>query len=127
MHHRMQQMNPRVRMRSGHPQELSLHLWEEILLHVGQDEKQLVGRRRERTGVIRMVAAARAGLPVNRAGLPLDHKRLLERRQQCHKVRFRHAGHRAETPGTSGDVLIAWHTHLPPSMSDRGKMGPHKP
>jgi hypothetical protein len=43
--HRRPQMNPRVRIRLGHPQELSLHLLDGMLLHVGQDEEPRVGRR----------------------------------------------------------------------------------
>jgi hypothetical protein len=78
--HRMQQMNPLVCIRLGHPKELSLHLLDRILFQVGQDEEQFVGRRWERTGVIRRVAAARAGLPVNGAVLHIAHKCLLEMR-----------------------------------------------
>jgi len=110
-------MNPRVRMRLGHPQELSLHLVERMLLHGGQDEEPLVGRRWERTGVIRPVAAARAGLPIHGAVRQIRHQHGLARGPQCHQFRFRQAGHRSSIPGTLRDVLIAWPTHLPPSMS----------
>jgi hypothetical protein len=88
-------MNPLVRIRLGHPKELSLHLLDRVLFQVSQDEEQFVGRRWERAGGIRTVAAARAGLPINGAVLHRDHKRLLEMRQQGHKFRFRQAGHRS--------------------------------
>ena len=61
--HRMPQMHPRVRMRWRPPKELSLQRLNRMLFHRGQDEEPCVGRRWERTGVIRRVAAARAGCP----------------------------------------------------------------
>jgi hypothetical protein len=88
-------MNPRVRMRLRHPQELSLHLWERMLLQVRQDEEQLVGRRWEKTGFIRTVAAARAGWPSNRAVMHGGHKRLLEMGQQRLKFGVRESGQRS--------------------------------
>jgi hypothetical protein len=91
----MQQMNPLVRIRLGHPKELSLHFLDGILFQVGQDEEQLVGRRWERTGFIRTVAAAGAGLPINRAVMHVGHKSLLERGQQSLKFGFRESGQRS--------------------------------
>lgn len=75
-------MNPLVRLRLRHPKELSLHLLARILFQVSQDEEQLVGRRWERTGFIRTVAAARAGLPIDGAVLHIGRQRVLERGQQ---------------------------------------------
>jgi hypothetical protein len=71
-------MNPLVRMRWRHPQELALHCLDGILFHVGQDEEPLVGHRRQRTAVLRRVAAACAGLPINGAILQIRHQRLLK-------------------------------------------------
>ena len=95
MQHRMQPMNPLVRLRWRHSKELSLHLLNRILFHIGPDEAPLVSRRWERTGVIRRVAAARAGLPINGAVLHIDDKRLLDMRQQRDTFRFRQAAHRS--------------------------------
>jgi hypothetical protein len=91
----MEEMNPRIRIRLGHPKELPLHFLDGILFQVGQDEEQLVGRRGERTGVIRRVAPARAGLPINGTVLHINYKRLLEMGQQHLKFCFRQAGHRS--------------------------------
>jgi len=88
-------MHPLVGMRLGHPQELSLHRLDRMLFHVGQDEEPFVGCRWERTGVIRRVATARTGLPINGTVLHRAHKRRLEMRSQGHTFRFRQAGHRA--------------------------------
>jgi hypothetical protein len=120
-------MHPRVRMRGRHPTERSLHLLKRRLLHGGQDEEPCVGRRGERPGVRRRVAAARAGLPITGTALQLDHKRRLDRRQPCQTFRFRQTGHRTSTPSTRGDFLIAWHRHLPPSMRDLRERRHHKP
>jgi hypothetical protein len=87
-------MNPLVRIRLRHPKELALHLLDRILFQVSQDEEQLVGRRSERTAFIRRVAAAHAGLPINRAGMHVGHKRLLEMGQQSLKFGFRESGQR---------------------------------
>jgi hypothetical protein len=86
--YRLQQMNPLVGIRLGHPKELALHFLDGILFHVGQDEEQLVGHRRQRTGVIRRVAAACAGLPINGSVLHIRHQRLLEMGQQRREFHF---------------------------------------
>jgi hypothetical protein len=83
--HRLPPMNPLVGSRWRHPQELSWHCLPGMLCHVGQDAAPRVGRRWERTSVIRRVAAARAGLPINRAVLPRRHQRLLDMGQQRHE------------------------------------------
>jgi hypothetical protein len=45
MQHGMEEMNPLIGVRLGHPKELSLHLLERILFHVGQDEESFVCHR----------------------------------------------------------------------------------
>jgi hypothetical protein len=72
-----------------------LHFLDGILFQVGEDEKQLVGRRWERSGFIRMVAAACAALPINGAILHIRHQRLLESGQQRREFGFCQAGHRS--------------------------------
>jgi hypothetical protein len=81
-------MNPLVGIRWRPPKELSLHFLEGMLCHVGQDEAQLVGQRRQRTGVIRRVAAACAGLPINGSVLHRRHQRRLEMGQQRREFYF---------------------------------------
>ena len=88
-------MNPLVGIRLGHAKELSLHLLDGILFHVGQDEEPLVGHRWETTGVIRTIAATRAGLPINGAVLPIRHQCVLEMGQQRCEFCFCQAGHRS--------------------------------
>ena len=83
-------MHPLVRLCLRHPNERSLHLLTRMLLHVSQDEEPFVGRRWERTGFIRRVAAARMGRPIHGAVRPRDHQRGLEMWQQGHQCRFRH-------------------------------------
>jgi hypothetical protein len=68
--------------RWGHPKELTLDFLDEMLCHVGQHEELCVRHRRDRTGVIRTLAAARAGLPINGAVPQLGHQRVRERGQQ---------------------------------------------
>jgi hypothetical protein len=82
MQHRMQHVNPFVRIRLAHPKELSLYLLNGMLFQVGQNEEQLVGERGQRTGVIGTVAPTRAGLPIKRAVLQIGRQRVLEMRQQ---------------------------------------------
>jgi hypothetical protein len=41
----MEQMNPLIRIRLGHPKELALHFLDGILFQIGQHEEQLVGHR----------------------------------------------------------------------------------
>ena len=88
-------MNPRVGIRLRHPKELALHFLAGMLFQIGQDEEPLVGHRQQRTGVIRRVAAACAGLPINGAVLHIRHQRLLEMGQQRREFGFREAGHRS--------------------------------
>jgi hypothetical protein len=65
--HWMQQMNPRVRMRLGHPKELSLHLLNRMLFHVGQNEEPFVGRRWERTNRV-IILFTPVGIQADRTG-----------------------------------------------------------
>jgi hypothetical protein len=78
----MEEMNPLIGIRLGHPKELSLHLLDGILFQVGQNEEQFVRRRGQGTIVIRTVAAACAGLPINGAVPQIGAQRVLEKRQQ---------------------------------------------
>jgi hypothetical protein len=80
--HRLAEMKPRMGVRLGHPQELALDRWEEVLLHVGQDEEPWVRSRRYRTVVRRTVTSAWAGLPIAGAVRHRGHPRPLERRPQ---------------------------------------------
>jgi hypothetical protein len=43
--HRMEEMNPRIGMRLGHPKELSLHFLNGILFHIRQNEEPFIGDR----------------------------------------------------------------------------------
>jgi hypothetical protein len=90
----MEEMNPLVGMRLGHPKELSWHFLNGVLFHIGQDAEELVDQRGSGTGVIRTGAAARAGLSINGVILHIGHKRVLERGEQPHEFCFREAGHR---------------------------------
>ena len=74
----MEQVNPLVRMRLTHPEELSLHLLNRMLFQVGQNEEQFVCERGQWTGVIRTIAATCAGVSSDRAVLPVGDKRPLE-------------------------------------------------
>ena len=91
----MQHVNPCVRVRLTHPKELALHLLNGILFHVGQNEEQFVRDRGQRTGVIGTIAATCAGLAINRAGMHVGHKSLLEMGQQTLKFGFCEAGQRS--------------------------------
>jgi hypothetical protein len=66
-----------------HPKELSLDFLDGMLFQVGQHEEEFVSHRRSGTGVIRTIAAAGAGLPIDGVVLPIDHIRVLEMRQEC--------------------------------------------
>lgn len=88
-------MKPCVRLRLTHPKELSLHLLNGMLFHVGQHDEPCVRHRGPRTGAIGPVAATRAGLPINRTVLQVGHKGLLNRGQQRVKFGVREAGQRA--------------------------------
>jgi hypothetical protein len=125
--HRMLHVNPCVRMRSTHPTELSLYLLHGMLFQVGQPEELLVRDRGPRTGAIGTVAATRAGLPINRAVMPVGHKGLLNMGQQGLQFGVREPGQRSSTPGTLGDLFITWHRYLPPALSCLWKMVRYKP
>jgi hypothetical protein len=74
----MEQVNPRVRMRLTHPEELSWHLLNRMLFQVGQNEEQFVCERGQWTGVIRTIAATGAGVSIDRAVLQLGDQSPLE-------------------------------------------------
>jgi hypothetical protein len=114
----MPQMHPRVRMRWGHPQELSLHRLDGMLLHVGQDDAPLVGCRWERTGVIRTVAAARAGLPSNGAVLQIRHQCVLDMGQRVAPAMSVPAELSATSPTAVRDVYAQAHRHADVQESD---------
>jgi hypothetical protein len=44
--HRMEEMNPLMGIRLGHPKELPLDFLDGVLFHGGQDEEQFVRYRR---------------------------------------------------------------------------------
>jgi hypothetical protein len=67
MQHGMEEMNPRVRMRLRQPKELPLHFLDWVRFHRGQDAEHLVGHRGYRSGLIRTVAPAHAGLSIKGA------------------------------------------------------------
>jgi hypothetical protein len=77
----MQEMNPLVGIRLGHPKELSLYRLDRMLFQVGQDKEQFIGCRWERAGGIRAVAAARAGLSINGTVLHRSHQSPLKMRE----------------------------------------------
>jgi hypothetical protein len=58
--HRGEEMHPRMGIRVGHPKQLSLNFLDRVLFQLGQDEKQPVGRRGQRTRGIRRIATAGA-------------------------------------------------------------------
>jgi hypothetical protein len=80
--HGMKEVNPRIRMRWRHAQELTLHFLTRILFHIRQNEEQFVGYRGSRTRVVRTVTSARTGLPIDRTVLPIGRQRVLKMRQQ---------------------------------------------
>jgi hypothetical protein len=94
MQHGMQPMNPCMRIRLTHPDELALPLLKGVLLHVGQDAASCVGHRRHGTGVIRTVAATRARLPITRTVMPGGHQRLLNIGSSGLKFAFRESSPR---------------------------------
>jgi hypothetical protein len=112
MQHGMAQMNPRVRMRWGPPQELSLDFLDGMLRQVGQHKSQFVRHRGSGTMVIRTVTPACTGLPIDGAVPHIGPSRVLERGQQRRAFRLRSSRHRPSTPGPLGDILVAWHRHL---------------
>ena len=69
--HGMEEMNSLIRIRLGHPKELSLHFLNGVLFHIRQNEELFVGYRRQRTIVIGSVTTARAGLPIDGAVLQI--------------------------------------------------------
>jgi hypothetical protein len=78
----VEEMNPRIGVRLGHPKELSLHLLDGMLCHVGQHEEPCVRHRGPGTIIIRTVTAARAGLPINGAVPQIGAQGILEQGQQ---------------------------------------------
>jgi hypothetical protein len=91
----MPQVNPWVRMRLTHPQELALHLLNGSLLHAGRNEQQFVRARGQWTGAICRVTATRARLPLKRTLIHRGHKRLRKRGQQGLKCGSRESGQRS--------------------------------
>jgi hypothetical protein len=110
----MQHVNPCVRIGLAYPKELSLHLLNGMLFQVGQNKEQFVRECGQRTGVIDTIAATRAGLPINRAVMPVGHKSLLEMGSSGLTFGVRESGQRSSTPGTLRDLFIPWHRRLPP-------------
>ena len=88
-------MNPLIRMGLAHPQELSLHLLDRMLCHIGQDEAELVRHRRYGTGLIRTVPAARTGVPSNGAVPHVCLECLLNMGQQGLNLLLRSPGERS--------------------------------
>jgi hypothetical protein len=41
----MEEMNPRIGVRLGHPKELSLHFLDGMLFHIRQNKEEFVGHR----------------------------------------------------------------------------------
>ena len=80
--HSMEERNPLIGMRLGHPKELALYLLDGVLCQGGQHEEQFVRHRRSGTVVIRTVTTACAGLPIDGAVLQIGRQRALEMRQQ---------------------------------------------
>ena len=78
---RREKMNPLVGMRWRPPQELSVHLWHGSLCPIGPNEQELVSSPRYGTGLIRAIAAARAGLPRNGVVFHSGHTGVLTMRQ----------------------------------------------
>jgi hypothetical protein len=66
-----------------------LHCLDRILFQVAQDEEQLVGHGGSGTILIRPIAAARAGVPINGAVPHVIHECLLKMGQQGVKCLFR--------------------------------------
>jgi hypothetical protein len=93
--HRMQHVNPFVRMRLTPLKQLSLSLLKRMLFHVGQHEAQRVRDRGQWAGAIGTVTATRAGLPINRAVMPGGDKGLLKIGKQGWKFGCREPGQRA--------------------------------
>jgi hypothetical protein len=119
MQHGMEEMHPRMRMRLGHPKELSWHCLNGVLGHIRQHDELFVGYRRSRTMVIGPVTTARAGWPIDGAVLQRGRQRVLERGQQRGECWLGSPRHRPSTPGTLGHILVAWHRHLRHAMIGR--------
>jgi hypothetical protein len=119
MQHAMAEMNPRMRLRLGHAKELPLYFLKGILFHLRQHQEECVGYCGSGTRVIRPVAADRARLPITGMVWHVGHNGLRKRRQQRLEFLRREAGHRASTPGTWGNRLVAWPRHLRHSVIGR--------
>ncbi len=79
---RMEERNPHIGVRVGHPKEWSLDFWDGMLFPVGQHEEPCVRQRGSGTMGIRTVAAARAEWPIEGAVLPLGRQCVLAIGQQ---------------------------------------------
>ena len=112
----MEEMNPLVGVRLSQPNELSLHCLAGMLGHVSHDEEPFVRHGGSGAMVIRTIIAACPGVAINGLVPHIGHKSVLAWRQQRHAFGCREAGHRASTPGTLADFLVAWHQHLPSSI-----------
>jgi hypothetical protein len=119
MQHGMEELNPFIGVRLGHPKELSLHFLDGLLFYIRQHKEECVGYRGSGTRVIRTVAADCARLPINGMGLHVGHKGLLNMRQKRLEFVCGSSGHRPYTPDMGSDILIAWYRHLRHSVSGR--------
>ena len=127
MQYGRQDVNPCVRMRLAHPNELTWYSLHGVLFHIGQHEAEFVCHRGQRTGAIGTIAPTRARVPVNRTVLHRGHKGLFNMGEQGLKFAFHEPSHRASTPSTLGPLCITWHRHLPLSVSWLGEMVHYKP
>jgi hypothetical protein len=91
--HGMAPMNPLVRMRWGHPKELSWDFLDGILLQIGQHQEQFVRHRGSGTMVIQTVTTACTGVPIDGAVPHIGPSRVLEMRQQRREFRLRSSRH----------------------------------
>jgi hypothetical protein len=80
--YRMEEMNPLMGVRLGHPQELSLDCLAGILVQVSQNEESFVRHRGYGTSVIRTVTAACTGLPIAAAVWHIGRQGVVEMGQQ---------------------------------------------
>jgi hypothetical protein len=78
----MEEMNPRMGIRLGHPTEVAWHFLDGMLFQLGQNAEPLVGHRGSGRGVIRTIAAARTGLSINGVVCQIGPQCVFERRQE---------------------------------------------
>jgi hypothetical protein len=117
--HGLEAMKLRLGVRLGQPNALARHRWQRMWCQGGQEEAPGVGPRGARPLIIRTGAAARAGVSITGAVPPRGDPRVLARGQQRRACWLGSSRHRPETPGTWGDLLIAWPRHLRHSVSGR--------